>query len=121
MFNNTVVVPLIHETTRHIETTKHIHEHRAPTDDSIRLAKEYEEKAWASVVRKYIEEIPSIGAQFVVIERDCCERSVHVLCRINNRTVQIKQSEGCDKDEMYRGIARELTQEIMRQLLTVVK
>ena len=121
MFNKTVVVPVIHETTRHIETTKHIHEHRAPTDDSIRLAKEYEEKAWASVVGKTVEKLPSIDAEFIAIEREHYDRALHVLCKINGQTVQIKHGDERDKTEMYRGIAKALVERIMTQLFMVTK
>lgn len=48
MFNRTVIVPHTEHVTH--EVTKHIHHHRAPTDDSVRLLKELEEKAQAKII-----------------------------------------------------------------------
>jgi|SRR6185295_7249712 len=46
MFDHYTIKP-----TQHVPTTVHHHENRAPTDDSIRLAEEYREKARRELVR----------------------------------------------------------------------
>ena len=48
MFNTTVIAPGKH-TTEYV--TKEVHEHRAPTDDSVRLLREMEAKAHEQIVR----------------------------------------------------------------------
>jgi hypothetical protein len=49
----------------HHSTT--VKEYRAPTDDSIRLAKEYEEKAWNAVAKRVLQDVPGFNAKFVEV------------------------------------------------------
>lgn len=100
--------------------TQHVHEHRAPTDDSIRLAAEYEEKAWKKVTRRVIEEIPSIAAKVIACEECYERRGKHLLFSVNERPVRmfLEESRGTGKDQIVREVAETITEEIMRQLFS---
>lgn len=48
---NIVVVPVERTRTEYVTRTVNVHEHRAPTDESVRLLREMQEKAEAEVVK----------------------------------------------------------------------
>ena len=95
-----------------------INEHRAPTDDSIRLAKEYEEKAWNRVANRVIEELPTIEAKVAVCEEDYGMRGKHLLFSVNGRPVKLflEESRASNKDALVREVAETISKEILIQL-----
>lgn len=72
---------------------KTVHEHRAPTDDSIRLYKEMKEKAIDSVMYKgTMKNICGLGDVEAVIARNLLEYKV---CLYYNFTFHDKKINGC--------------------------
>ena len=69
--------------------TRTVHEHRAPTDESIRLAREYEEKAWNIVRDRVTEPLLNISANYVVCETAEYDRKTHIFFKVNNKPVRI--------------------------------
>jgi hypothetical protein len=103
--------------------TKIVHEHRAPTDESIRLAREYEEKAWAEVEKRMLWQIPGIQAQVIVAESDHGMREKHVIFSINGRRMHICHPESVivDTQQIIKDIANKVAEEITIQLLRFQK
>lgn len=99
--------------------TQTVIEKRAPTDESIRLAKEYEEKAWASVSDRVILDIKPIDAQVVYCERRDEDRSKRLLFKVNGRKVAVRLDDGFDRDRhsIAKEAAEAITTAIMAQLL----
>lgn len=98
--------------------TREVHEHRAPTDDSIRIAKEYEEKIWKEVTHRVLQDIPSIEANYIVTEESCYDRSRHIFFKVNGREIRHKIEYLGDIDQLtiYRHIADEITKQLMSLL-----
>src|SRR5262249_26084131 len=96
--------------------TRTVHEHRAPTDESIRLAREYEEKAWQAVSNRVLEAVPEIDAQVVVVEKMLDTLESLLLFKVNGKPVRVRFPESVDRHARVRVIAENITEEIMRQL-----
>lgn len=102
--------------------TRTVHEHRAPTDDSIRLAAEYEEKAWKKVTGRLIDTLPTIDAKVIVCERACEIPGKHLLFSVNNRRVRLfLEEDRSGRKDMLRAVADEIAEEIVKQLLMADK
>lgn len=99
--------------------TKTVIEKRAPTDDSIRLAREYEEKAWAAVSNRIVRDIKPIDAQVVYCEKQFDDRSKRLLFTVNGRKVDVRLNDGYDGNHhiVYREMAEAITAAILTQLL----
>lgn len=100
--------------------TKTIHEHRAPTDDSIRLAREYEEKAWEAIERRVLHDIPSIEATAVIAEESFADRATHVFFKVNGRPVRVRYDKLSPPthQSLLEDLAREITSEVIALLLS---
>lgn len=98
--------------------TREVHEHRAPTDDSIRLAKEYEEKIWASVKNRVLEDIKEIDAQVIYCQRDHASNDKCLLISINGRNVDIRLPDSYreSKQEIIERTIKIIAEEIAKQL-----
>ena len=107
--------------TEYVTTTTH--EHRAPTDESIRLAREYEDKAWAEVEKRVLWQIPGIQAQVIVAESDCANREKHVIFSVNGRRIHIRHPESItvDTQQIVKDIAEKVADEITMQLFRMKK
>ncbi len=106
-----------------IQNTEHRHHHRvevsekrAPTDESIRLAKEYEEKAWREVAGRVVKEIKGIDAEFVQVEATHYDMSLHIFFKLNGRPVRVRYEREFT-GEVLQGVAQKITEEVMRTLL----
>lgn len=99
--------------------TKTVIQKRAPTDESVRLAKEYEEKAWKSVSDRVILDIKQIDAQVVYCEKSFEDRSKRLLFKVNGRKVDVRLDDGFDRDKhtIFREVADAITQAVITQLL----
>ena len=100
--------------------TQTVIEKRAPTDESIRLAKEYEEKAWASVSDRVVLDIKDIDAQVVYCEKSYDDMSKCLLFKVNGRKVDVRLDDGFDRDRrtIVKEVGEAITTAIMNQLFT---
>ena len=99
--------------------TQTVIEKRAPTDESIRLAKEYEEKAWEAVSDRVILDIKQIDAHIVYCEKSYEDRSKRLLFKVNGRKVDVRLDDEFDRDRhsVVKEVAEAITGAIMTQLL----
>jgi len=95
-----------------------ITEKRAPTDESIRLAKDYEERIWKDVTRATVEDIKGIDAQFVAAELLYHDMSKHIMFKINGRPCRVRYEPrfSGDSHSVMRDIAEKITAEILGQI-----
>lgn len=108
---------------------RHDHHHsakikveRAPTDDSIRLAKEYEDKAWKAVSARILKDVPGFNAKFVEVA-EICERGTHlILFEINGERFRIEMERhvGAQAHEIYNRIAEKLAGKILQHIMTSI-
>lgn len=63
-----------------------INERRAPTDDSIRIAKEYEEKITERLAAGILRDIPGINAKFLDVGHDIKNYKNLIAICINDKT-----------------------------------
>lgn len=96
-----------------------VHEHRAPTDESIRLAKEYEEKAWNNVTNRLLVDIPAINAQVVICERSCESREKRLLFKVNGHKVDVRLDDHSQASNhtIWKEVADAIAEQILKQLL----
>lgn len=127
MFNKTTIVrPVVGPgRTEYVpfEKSVTVHEHRAPTDASIAIYRELEEKAWDSVISKLVEEIPSIQAQYLVVERNPADRNLYVAFKINGRLIKLKVSSHdhlIGKSEVIQAVAEEIVNQLSSALVRAV-
>jgi hypothetical protein len=108
-----------HQETRTEYVTREVHEHRAPTDDSIRLAKEYEEKIWKDITDRVTVDIPSIDASYVQTEESHYDRARHIFFKVNGRPVRLKYEyqQAVDQFSIFRDIAGKITEQVMELLM----
>jgi flagellar basal body P-ring protein FlgI len=99
-----------------------IHEHKAPTDESIRLFKELEEKALASIVSKLTP--PGNVLTGVVLEKACVTsltREIIIAFELNHKkykfAVEISDSLVLDPKQAFVKLAETIAQTITEQLL----
>lgn len=99
MFNRTLNVIQQPRGPSHVSVTTH--EHRAPTDDSIRLAGEYEQKAWAKVKDAVLHDIPGLDAQALLVEHNYALREVSLIFKLNGQSIEAKVNvNGFDTDPL---------------------
>lgn len=97
--------------------TRTVHEHRAPTDESIRLAREYEEKAWNTVRDRITEPLISINANYVLCEKTDYDRRTHIFFKINEKPVRLSIDDGFhSRGERFDAIAKEIANEVLKLL-----
>lgn len=102
------------------EVARTVIERRAPTDDSIRLAREYEERAWEAVRNRVLRDIPGIDARFVLAEDAHHDRSTHLLFTVNGRRIHAKIDYLAHLDgpeRIFEVVAREITAALMGQFV----
>lgn len=113
------ILSMGHQEPRTEYVTREVHEHRAPTDDSIRLAKEYEAKIWKDIESRVTENIPSIDASYIISEESCHDRAKHLFFKVNGRPVRVRfeYEHKIDRNSIMREIAEKVTQEMMIVLM----
>jgi len=96
-----------------------ITEKRAPTDESIKLVREYEDKAMLRASAALIEAMPSIEAAYAVIERDPMDNMEHIFFKLNGKIVRMKIETLRTRDtrERIKDIADKISTEIVKQLM----
>lgn len=99
--------------------TQTVIEKRAPTDDSIRLAKEYESKIWKDIECRVTENIPSINAGYVLSQESLHDRARHLFFKVNEQPVRIRFEYGdeIDRYAIMREIADKIAEEVMILLM----
>jgi hypothetical protein len=108
MFNKTIVIrqPYVRHTTT-------IHEHKAPTDESVKLLKEYQEKAHQWAEEAIAHTLTNIEATVVQFEKVSWDRTYKLCVKINGRQYNFAldepQSRYGIEEEVKDAIARELT------------
>lgn len=105
--------------TTHVNVT---HGPRAPTDDSIRLAKEYEEKAWKAVESSVLRDVPGFEVKFVTIERRCDRWSTVIMFKVNEKpfTIEFDQHAQAGMENFVRAMAEKISVEIVSHMLRAV-
>lgn len=93
-------------------------EQRAPTDDSIRLAKEYEEKAWNSITSHFLQHLPGLHAKFKVAERRMPENDIVIMFEVNGEKFRIflDRSEA-SPDNIVKVIAEKIAHEVTLHMM----
>jgi len=120
VFNKTEIIQAPRTEYVPYEKSVTITEKRAPTDESIRLAKEYEEKAWAIVANRVLRDVPDIEAKMVVIEECFDTRERLVLFKVNGKPVTMRRDAAKlvqtkdDFQELINGIAQELAIQLFK-------
>ena len=120
MFDRTVIVPRMVEHVTH-EVTKQVHHHRAPTDDSVKLLKELEEKAQAKVIEAV--HVGDTTFECVVhAERDGPSDSVRLVAvfSLNGKKLTAKFEEHIYRFERraaFEGLRAAIAAEIAQQIL----
>ena len=100
-----------------------IHNHRAPTDESIKILNEMQEKAEKNLLAKHIVGENSISGVEIELATNCLGKQVWIGFDLNGR----KHLARCSVDplaaelspgETYRRIVTKLAEEIVRQIVT---
>lgn len=120
MFNKTTIIEAPDKEYVPYEKSVTVHQHRAPTDESIRLAKEYEERIWKDISNRVTIDIPSIDAAYVQTEESCYDRARHIFFKVNGRPVRLKYEyqQAIDQHSIFRDIAGEITEQVMVLLMS---
>lgn len=119
MFNRTTIVEAPEKEYVPYEKSVTVHQHRAPTDESIRLAKDYEEKIWKDIASRVTVDIPSIDSSYVQTEESHYDRARHIFFKVNGKPVRVRYEYPCDIDQMkvYKEIAQKIAEEVMVTLM----
>jgi hypothetical protein len=123
MMSNKYFVLEGRERTHYVPYEKTVHEHRAPTDESIRLYKEMKEKAEQSVLDSFELENNLVNARVVVCksaEYFNQKLQVHYKTMINGHefTGVVKVEDTLSRDAMVEKIVSELSKHIAIEILT---
>ena len=101
-----------------VRHTTTIHEHRAPTDDSVKLLKEYQEKAHQWAEDAVVHKIKPINATVVEFQKCPWDMTYKLFININGRKISFAMDEPLNNKDLYEeikdAIARELTSQIFR-------
>jgi hypothetical protein len=118
MFNRTYITP---SRTQTEFITKTVIEQRAPTDESIKLVREYEEKAWNAVKSAAVHPIAGINAEFLAVDRLVADRKLRLAFKINGISLHADVYGDAQMHTMYKAIAEQVTNEIMMQMLIAIE
>jgi len=114
MFNKTIVVTRRRQTVYHNQT---VHEHRAPTDESVKVLKEYHEKAlqWASDA--VFEKLDPINASVAQFEMSPVDLKYYLCLNINGRKVLIKIDKPYERAQaLSEAVCKHIAAELTAQL-----
>lgn len=113
-----IVIPVVQRESVPYAKSVTITEQRAPTDDSIRLAKEYEEKAWEAVAGRIIKDVPDIKAKVLVVEDSCETMETLLLFSVNDLPVKVRfgKFEKVTTKAIFKEIAEAIAFQITHQL-----
>lgn len=78
-----------------------VHEHKAPTDESIRLYEEFKLKALDSIVRSFKIESNILNAHVIAIAEDPCLDKVRVVIRFNINGQDFKTEAFVERFNIY--------------------
>ena len=120
MFNRTVIVPWPSSRTEYV--TREVHEHRAPTDESVALLKEFEEKALAKVERAIrIEDNGFIAVVHAMRDFQSQDQIMKAVYSLNGKRivseVRVSDRDGWENDiadKLVKEVAEDLAREILR-------
>lgn len=115
MFDRTLVMP-----TRTEYVTREVHEHRAPTDESVKLLREMEDKARAQVISSIPLEGNTLhGVVRFVRSFDTDMMRADVIVDINGKRldVQVHQKNRQDQMDFYAAVRDELARKIATDVL----
>lgn len=97
-----------------------VHEHRAPTDESVKLLKEYQEKAHEWAEQAVAVKLKGIEATVVQFEKCPWDQTWKMCVKINGRQLNLTfdepQSQYEVVEEVKDAIARELTRQIFNMI-----
>lgn len=94
-----------------------VNEHRAPTDDSIRLAREYEEKAWQHVAQGAVQGLRGIEADALVVDQSPIERKVMLFFKLNGKPVRVTIPLDEWKDDPITALHKAVAHEVANLIL----
>lgn len=102
-----------------------IHEHHAPTTESVRLLRDMEAAAGANV-RSIIPLNNNTLQAIMVVERSCIDMLdyTNILLQINGKKIEVKYQKGINSDlnefvtGLRKAVADKLTDEILTTLIT---
>ena len=106
---------LLQPDVRHTHNTT-INEHRAPTDESVKVLKEYHEKAlqWASDA--VFEKLEPISAEVAAFQMDMVDDKIHICMNVNGKKVMVKLDKPYDKISFPRLVCETLAEHLAIQL-----
>jgi len=117
MFDRIILAPRPSEP---VTVTQHVHEHRAPTDESIKLYKEMLEKAQAEVVKVTLDQMEGntlSNARVEVSQQfDSMDRKYQFWFRLNGADYKIEFNLN-DLDELREKIAHKIVVELTRGIV----
>ena len=99
------------------EKTVTVTEKRAPTDDSIRLVREYEDKAWLAVKSAVSHKLEGIEANFITMQDMFHSQQKMIAFKFNGQVIKIEVKEEDSHREMVMAIADKITAEIMGAIM----
>lgn len=109
------------------DVTKHVHEHRAPTNESVRLLKELENSASDKVISVNRLENNILNATWSVIDSPI-SMELTVVCRImlNGNEIRFEKKmerpyRSDDPRKIVRSIIEALSEELVKQLLSTTE
>lgn len=96
-------------------------EKRASTDDSIRLAREYEDRAWKIVEKRILQTVPAINAQFIKSETSMETMEIFIMFTVNGERFTVKVGETYSAKEIYQKISEAISEKLMEKIMLAVK
>jgi len=108
--------------TQYVPYEKEVNEHRAPTDESIKLYEEIKEKAYDSILNSISINNNTINLSAIVCKDPCDYKTfVRYKLRVNDAEmigeVKLKQDFTFDKTEIIKNIFEDLSKSLVENLL----
>ena len=111
MFDRTIILPRPH--TEYVTRNVNVTEHRAPTDESVRLLSEMEGTARKRIIERYVSEAGENTLGAVETWESCDDMRRYVAFTLNGRKVHVRVDPKRDVHAMVDELAREIAVEIV--------
>lgn len=122
-----MIMSLPHRIEMTANVRKDVHEHRAPTDESVRLLKEFEEKMFDRLIATLVIKASGFESK-VIVYTDPLNSPFSYLARIKfslgevhyDFTIEVPHAACRSRDEMIRAIHRAISDKIGEKLLAQI-
>ena len=128
MFDKTYITPQSKPTHKTVSVTQTVHEHRAPTDESVKLLNEMQDKAIGNIIDTIVVQNNILNFVAVVFDSDIIHQSYNIKCKfsinwsdmiidINIPTLEFKLLSYDDRIRLiYKNISDKLSFMILKHL-----